>query len=382
MISGPIEIKDTSFSYDSGNRLVQLGSTNYEYDADDHRISETTDGVTTEYVYDDESNDLSQLLVKTDSDGNSDFYVYGLNLIGEETTDGTYNIYHFDYRGSTTAITDQQGGITDTFEYDSYGKLLNHNGSSQTAFLYNGRDGVISDKTGLYYMRARYYSPELMRFINADTVKGEITNSITLNRYAYANGNPVLNVDPEGEFITVAIGAAIGGIVGGSANLINQVATEGWSDVSWGEVAINTGSGALSGAVAGTGVGLAGAIVANEAISVANYAATQHVNNDSLSWQGLGTTLVWGGFGAAKGGSGILHGETGRIIRNWQGTALKAKLINVQSVEIYAKLSIKNKLIQEGKLATRNTIEGTALNSIGTYATNKAFEYSTSGTAK
>lgn len=47
-------------------------------------------------------------------------------------------------------------------------------------------------------MRARYYSPTFKRFINADVVAGSITNAITLNRYAYANGNPVSNVDPSG----------------------------------------------------------------------------------------------------------------------------------------------------------------------------------------
>ena len=47
-------------------------------------------------------------------------------------------------------------------------------------------------------MRARYYSPELKRFINADIIAGEISNAVTLNRYAYANGNPVSNIDPFG----------------------------------------------------------------------------------------------------------------------------------------------------------------------------------------
>ena len=47
-------------------------------------------------------------------------------------------------------------------------------------------------------MRARYYSPELRRFINADILMGDINNSATLNRYAYANGNPISNIDPFG----------------------------------------------------------------------------------------------------------------------------------------------------------------------------------------
>ena len=47
-------------------------------------------------------------------------------------------------------------------------------------------------------MRARYYSSDMRRFINADVVSGDISNAITLNRFAYANGNPVSLVDPFG----------------------------------------------------------------------------------------------------------------------------------------------------------------------------------------
>ena len=139
---------------------------------------------------------LSQLLVKT-TDGIVTKYVYGLGLIGEETS-GSFKTYHFDYRGSTAAITDINGNVTDTFEYDTYGNLVSRTGTSAVIFLYNGRDGVVTDSNGLIYMRARYYSPELRRFINADIIAGEISNAVTLNRYAYANGNPVSNIDPFG----------------------------------------------------------------------------------------------------------------------------------------------------------------------------------------
>ena len=47
-------------------------------------------------------------------------------------------------------------------------------------------------------MRARYYAPDLKRFVNADIIAGEISNAITLNRYAYANANPVSFIDPLG----------------------------------------------------------------------------------------------------------------------------------------------------------------------------------------
>ena len=65
-------------------------------------------------------------------------------------------------------------------------------------FLYNGELGVATDNNGLYYMRARYYNPEIKRFINQDVMTGSIVNTTTLNRYAYVNGNPISLNDPFG----------------------------------------------------------------------------------------------------------------------------------------------------------------------------------------
>ena len=125
-------------------------------------------------------------------------YVYGAGaLISQESSDGT-GYYHYDLRGSTVALTDETGTITDRYQYDVYGQVLHTEGDSTTPFLYNGRDGVMTDGNGLLYMRARYYSPELKRFINADVLQGNIGDSDTLNRYAYVEGNPVSMVDPFG----------------------------------------------------------------------------------------------------------------------------------------------------------------------------------------
>lgn len=65
-------------------------------------------------------------------------------------------------------------------------------------FLYNGEYGVSTDENGLYYMRARYYNPEIKRFINQDIVIGSIADSPSLNRYAYVEGNPISLADPFG----------------------------------------------------------------------------------------------------------------------------------------------------------------------------------------
>ena len=183
------------FTYDSHNRLIRAGETEYIYNAEDVRIKKTNSESTTEYIYDTNAR-LSRLLVKV-TDGVVTKYVYGLGLIGQETND-SYSTYHFDYRGSTVAVTDSDGTVTDTFAYDTYGKITSSTGETDVIFRYNGRDGVITEVNGLYYMRTRYYSPVIKRFINADIISGDISNAITLNRFAYANGNPVSFVDPFG----------------------------------------------------------------------------------------------------------------------------------------------------------------------------------------
>ncbi|WP_246062974.1 polymorphic toxin-type HINT domain-containing protein [Paenibacillus ehimensis] len=95
-------------------------------------------------------------------------------------------------------MTDAKGQVTDRYTYGPYGETLKHEGSTDNPFQYNGRDGVMTDPNGLYYMRARYYQPEIKRFVNRDVLTGTISEASTLNRYAYVNGNPVSYVAPFG----------------------------------------------------------------------------------------------------------------------------------------------------------------------------------------
>jgi len=110
LVEGPLAGGMANFIFDSRNRLVQAGETSYRYDAENQRIGVNQ----TSYVVNSQPA-LSQVLVKEEN-GVKTFYVYGLGLIGEEK-DGEYRSYHFDFRGSTVALTDKIGKVVQRFQY-------------------------------------------------------------------------------------------------------------------------------------------------------------------------------------------------------------------------------------------------------------------------
>ena len=93
-------------TYDSANRLVSAGGHTYTYNAQDVRIRNFCTEEDTTYTYNTNAK-LSMLLMKT-TNGVVTKYVYGKGLIGEEVS-GAFKTYHFDCRGSTIAITNASG---------------------------------------------------------------------------------------------------------------------------------------------------------------------------------------------------------------------------------------------------------------------------------
>jgi RHS repeat-associated protein len=191
LLQAVLDGETVDFRFNSCNLLMQVGDVSYQYDAENQRIAVND----TEYVINSQPN-LSQALVRTKGNGEVTYYVYGLGLIGEESA-GNYFSYHFDYRGSTIAITNITGQLIDSVQYSPFGIILSQP-IFDTPFLFNGLYGVMTDGNRLNYMRARYYSPEIRRFVNQDVLLGNIADGQSLNRYAYVTGNPISFIDPFG----------------------------------------------------------------------------------------------------------------------------------------------------------------------------------------
>ncbi len=126
-------------------------------------------------------------------------YTYGLQRISELQTVNntpTPSFYQYDGRGTVRMLTNSAGQVTDTYEYDAFGNLLDQTGTTPNVYLYRGEQW--DPDLSLYYLRARYYNPVTGRFMTQDPYGGEIHNPASLHRYRYASGNPVNFIDPSG----------------------------------------------------------------------------------------------------------------------------------------------------------------------------------------
>jgi RHS repeat-associated protein len=76
-----------------------------------------------------------------------------------------------------------------------YGGVVNTN------YLFTGKE--IDNHNGFYYFGARYYMPEIGRFITPEPIMGtgdlNINEPIALNFYNYSKDNPLKYVDPNGK---------------------------------------------------------------------------------------------------------------------------------------------------------------------------------------
>jgi len=215
-----------TYTWDSRQRLSTLQGTtsgSFSYDAANRRNQKTIAGQTTGYVFDG-LNLVQELTGAVPPTVQANLLTGGLDEIFSRTeaSGNTYS-YLADAQGSTQTLTDSSGAFTTQYTYDPYGQTSSSGSASTNSQQYTGRE---NDGTGLYYYRARYYSPGFGRFISGDP----ISLAGGINTYAYVNGSPTNNVDPLG-LATVVVRS---GSVDGNAFGHVAIATTGGGVFSYG----------------------------------------------------------------------------------------------------------------------------------------------------
>jgi RHS repeat-associated protein len=180
-------------------------------------------------------------------------YIYGLDAalelrshydgVGNNLTQQMYFVH--DGHGSVRAITDQNGAVTDTYDYDAFGVLIHQTGTTPNTTLYSGEQ--FDPDLNLYYNRARYLSVSTGRFWTMDTFEGRSEDPLSLHKYLYTGANPVNRIDPKGKDFIDSIGAVALSVtlfVSSTSQLLSEAFEEGGTAVGqifneFGQVAEN-----------------------------------------------------------------------------------------------------------------------------------------------
>jgi RHS repeat-associated protein len=188
-------------TYDGLGRLTELRTgdnvVTYEYDGLGRRVSRTDETGLTKRIFDGASvaaevGSVGDVALETTA---------GLLVLHRHDAAGEYYL-HADGNGNTGVVTDQAGAVLARYAYTPFGSRLPLASSPELPGLFGfcGAFGVRQEAGGLLDMRARLYDTDLGRFITPDPWPAYLPEPVTLNRYLYALGDPISQVDPLGLF--------------------------------------------------------------------------------------------------------------------------------------------------------------------------------------
>jgi RHS repeat-associated protein len=200
-----LDAKVKTYSYDAKNKLIgvsttesdiEVSSSAYSYNVNGIRDSKTEDGVTTSYVVD-SNRDYAQVLEEVVDGLSTVTYSYGNDLVSQNREED-FRFYQYDGLGSTRALANSAGVLTDTYDYEAFGEVLNETGTTDNNYKFTGEQ--FDSSLDQYYLRARYYDQSVGRFTQQDTYMGNNFDPVSLHKYLYANAAPSMYTDPTGNF--------------------------------------------------------------------------------------------------------------------------------------------------------------------------------------
>jgi RHS repeat-associated protein len=191
-----------TYGYDFENHLVSKDSSvvTLQYDCEGDRVAKTVDGVTTRYLVDDlNPTGYLQVLEEVVGGAVQTRYAYGTRIVSQTrnvSSSPVTSYYGYDAHGNITFLTDGAGSVTDSYDYDAWGNVIASSGTTPNTRLYTGEE--FDPDLGFTNLRVRQYRSGIGRFESLDPEMGIRRQPVTLNRYLYANGDPVNLLDPTG----------------------------------------------------------------------------------------------------------------------------------------------------------------------------------------
>ena len=317
-MGNPKVYRNKSCSWEKGRQLVSYDGNTFAYDGQGRRI--TKNGIS--YTYDSNGN----LLKQTDGANTLEFIYDESGVAGVKYDNKTY-VYRKNAQGDIIAILDSVGTVVVKYVYDAWGNhdvhlLKQVYASEQSTHIgylnpFRYRSYYYDTETKLYYLKTRYYDPVVGRFITIDDLSYIDPEHINgLNLYAYCGNNPVMAVDPTGQFffsfligclIAVAASTVVGAVVGGVSAAIHGENI--WQGI---------GNGALFGLLLGvsavsiaTGLGMfAGTIGASITVGLGVGSAVMLVAN-------VNEQLQYGGFGSIDYKKMVVSWAKGAFMGAW-----------------------------------------------------------------
>ncbi len=360
----------------------------FTYDDTGLRQTKTVNGDTTIYSYN------GSLLLSEQNAERYIVYIYDENgspvgfmcrrsedLVHGRLTNTDFDVYWFEknLQGDVIYVRNENGLTLACYIYDAWGNFTTHyvNGGENTTVVYNTityRSYYYDAELGFYYLTTRYYDANIGRFISPDRIDVITATPMGLtdkNLYAYCDNNPVMRADGDGEFWHILVGATIGAMISGIVKIASN-AVEGKALTDGLGTAML--SGAASGALAATGVGIAGQIVGNAAISMAENATNQIIENggfenfsvSDMIIDGIVGSVSGGISGAGKGSKYLTNLGTQTVKRTFKTTTTKGFKAGIKELgrafSYYAKSSAGYYAgVKEGLLDNFMTAVGTGI---------------------
>jgi len=323
----------TEYRYDCRDKLVEVvegASTpgRFQYDFEGRRSKKIgSDGVV-QYVYD-------QTSVLAEFDGSAApvaKYEYGSDRLMSMARSGEgRRWYSLDGLRSVVNLTDDSGSTVASYHLDAWGnfRFPTELGASKNHFAFTGYEW--DPELGLFNAKARYFDPQIGRFITQDSFLGQIDDPPSLHRYFHANANPTRYRDEDGHSAT-AIGAAVGTAWG-----IGQAIGKYWDDTFQGNYKPASAyfSVVAQNAIAGTEIGASiDATILTGGLGAAAAGGLGAAGLNALTVGGEDRS--WSDFGKGQATNAVVGAVTGGVLSKVAPVLGKAAAWAVENVPVVA----------------------------------------------